>query len=145
MLKIYCTECGNPTNYSVSKPKFCSNCGSSFEKTIINKIKPEQPSFNKIQPSKKVIARNEEDPDYEEDESEEINYVPDIRKLDCDIMESKKQNLKIKDVIGTADPIDKSQRNKTKKLSKIERKKFLEEFQKEAGSLRPKSRGRKDG
>jgi hypothetical protein len=145
MLKLYCPECGNPTSYSVSKPKFCSNCGNSFEKTIINKIQTEKPSFNKIQPSKKVIARNEEDFDDDEDDFQEINYVPDIKKLDCDIIESKKQNLKIKDIIGTADPIDNSQRNKTKKLSKTERKKFLEEFQKEAGSLRPKSRGRRDG
>jgi hypothetical protein len=30
MLKIYCSECGSPTEYSLNKPKFCTNCGNSF-------------------------------------------------------------------------------------------------------------------
>lgn len=143
MLKIYCTECGHPTTYSLNKPKFCSNCGNSFEKITINKTQPEKPTFAKIQPHKKIIARNEnnnfednEDFDYDND----VNIVPDLNGLDCEILESKKQNLKIKDIIGTADAREKNKNKNNKKLSKIEKRKFLEEFKREAGALRPKKR-----
>tara|TARA_Y100001973_G_C5207362_1_gene342537 strand:+ start:2878 stop:3186 length:309 start_codon:yes stop_codon:yes gene_type:complete len=29
-MKMYCTECGTPLEYTTSKPKFCSNCGYNF-------------------------------------------------------------------------------------------------------------------
>ena len=37
-MKRYCTSCGSPTEYSVKKPIFCSNCGNSFDKIQINKV-----------------------------------------------------------------------------------------------------------
>tara|TARA_R110000772_G_scaffold62824_1_gene140980 strand:- start:2571 stop:2900 length:330 start_codon:yes stop_codon:yes gene_type:complete len=30
MNHIYCTECGKKVEYTYSKPKFCSSCGSGF-------------------------------------------------------------------------------------------------------------------
>lgn len=48
MLKHYCPECGNPTNYALNKPKFCSSCGLNFDtkdnlnsksSAIVNKTK----------------------------------------------------------------------------------------------------------
>jgi DNA-directed RNA polymerase subunit RPC12/RpoP len=29
-MKMYCTECGTPLEYTSAKPKFCSNCGYNF-------------------------------------------------------------------------------------------------------------------
>ena len=29
-MKIYCQECGSPTEYASKKPNFCSGCGFNF-------------------------------------------------------------------------------------------------------------------
>ncbi len=34
-MTIYCT-CGNPTQYSGTRPKFCSSCATPFDKTAAN-------------------------------------------------------------------------------------------------------------
>jgi uncharacterized Zn finger protein (UPF0148 family) len=138
MLKIYCTECGSPTSYSVSKPKFCSNCGSPFEKTVVNKVQLQRKTISQV----KDI---EEDDNYDETESE-VNYVPEINKIDCEIIEIKKRGEKIGNIVGTSSGGEKIKRAKNnKKLTKAERKKFLEDFAKEAGSLRPKSKEPRNG
>ena len=43
-MKIYCQKCGNGTEYSFDKPKFCSGCGLNFSiasSHIPKIIKPE--------------------------------------------------------------------------------------------------------
>lgn len=42
-MKHFCKSCGRPTIYSLTLPKFCSNCGTSFANTI--NITPSE-SFN---------------------------------------------------------------------------------------------------
>lgn len=140
MLKIYCTECGSPTNYSVSKPKFCSNCGNPFEKVVVNKVQLQKKTISQV---KNIDI--EEDDNYDETESE-VNYVPEINKIDCEIIEVKNRGEKIGNIVGTSSGGEKIKRPKNgKKLTKAERKKFLEDFAREAGSLRPKSKGPKNG
>jgi hypothetical protein len=29
-MKVYCSTCGSGTNYTMTKPKFCSSCGGAF-------------------------------------------------------------------------------------------------------------------
>ena len=48
MLKVYCQDCGSPTNYSNTKPKFCSSCGKPFDKNIaVNRIELRKPTITK--------------------------------------------------------------------------------------------------
>jgi ribosomal protein L37E len=142
MLKIYCTECGGPTSYSVNKPKFCSHCGNPFEKLVVNKTQFQKQTISKIRP-RQIEELNIED----DDEGSEVNYVPEISQIDCEIIGESNKKEKIGNIMGTSDPSMRTRqpRQKAKKITKAEKKKFLEDFQREAGSLRPKNRGNKNG
>jgi len=146
MLKIYCTECGSPTNYSTSKPKFCSNCGKSFDNSVVNKSLYQKPTT-----TKPINVEVENDFDDPEDDIDTVNSVPPIKRLDVELdqFEVKKQKTKIGDIIGSAKGGTKREKIETKRLTKSQlaeqRKKFLEDFKREAGSIRGKSRGSRDG
>jgi len=146
MLKIYCTECGSPTNYSASKPKFCSNCGKSFDNTVVNKSLYQKPTT-----TKPIDVEVDDDFDDPEDDISTVNKVPSIRRLDVEMdqFEVQKQKTKIGDIVGSAKTGAKREKIENKKLTKSqmaeERKKFLESFKREAGSIRGKSRGPRDG
>jgi len=130
MLKTYCSECGGPTEYSLNKPKFCSNCGNSFDKKVaLQVLKP-----------KRTISRVQEptEDDIEDiDEGEEINYVPDIQKIDYELSLPPKNKETIGNLAGTS--TDSSDQNWPKiKTPKVSKKEFLDNFAKEAGSIRGK-------
>lgn len=162
MLKLYCTECGSPTSYSASKPKFCSSCGTPFDKLVVNKVLLQKPTADKpvdrpvapkkISPRLQKITNSEDedtDPDFDdpEDDINEINSVPPIRRLDVEIDEgyqNKKEKTRIGDIIGSSKGGAKREKIKGKPVTKADRKKFLEDFKREAGSIRS-PRGRKDG
>jgi hypothetical protein len=160
MLKLYCTECGSPTSYSASKPKFCSSCGISFDKLVVDKVLLQKPTadkpVNKPVAPKKLLPRLEKandmedtDPDFDdpEDDIDKIYSVPPITRLDVEIDQGHpptQPKTKIGDIIGSAKNAAKREKIKGK-TTKADRKKFLEDFQKEAGSLRPSPRGRNDG
>jgi hypothetical protein len=150
MLKIYCTECGSPTNYTSSKPKFCSACGSPFDKLVVNKVQLQKPTITKENIYKKPINQSknsfiDDQEDYDDDDIQDVNNVPNIRSLDVELQANDMQKVKIGEIAGTGASF-KRQRNKTsKKLTKADKKKFLEEWQREAGAIRPKTRGRKNG
>lgn len=140
MLKIYCTQCGSPTAYSLSKPKFCSSCGKPFNESFTkNVIATQKPNIQQ----KNTLPRLDIEDDYD-DIGDEAHSVPNISRLNYEIESSRDQKIKIGDIIGTAEKRNK-EKNKSKRLSKVDRKKFLEEFKKEAGAIRPKSRDKKNG
>jgi len=155
MLKLYCTECGSPTSYSASKPKFCSSCGTSFDKLVVNKVLLQKPTADKPVAPKKISPRlqkatntqdEDTDPDFDDPE-DDINRVPSIHRLDVEIdqgYQDKKEKTKIGDIIGSSRGGAKREKIQAKPLTKADRKKFLEDFKREAGSVRS-SRGRKDG
>lgn len=158
MLKLYCTECGSPTSYSASKPKFCSSCGTPFDKLVVNKVLMQKPTADKPVAPRKIVpilkkATNTQDedtdPDFDdpEDDINEVNRVPSIRRLDVEIDQHQpaQQKTKIGDILGSAKAGAKREKIKAKPVTKADRKKFLEDFQREAGAIRPSSRGRKDG
>jgi hypothetical protein len=152
MLKLYCSECGTPTSYTSLKPKFCSGCGNAFDKTLINKTSEQKPITAKFEQPRRISPKvpvepqfekyDDEDDDYDQ---EEINHVPNISNLDCEIDEPRRNQVKIGDIIGSNKNPSRREKLKNKSQTKSERKKFLEDFQREAGALRPKNRGRKNG
>jgi len=139
MLKIYCKKCGSPTSYSLNKPKFCSACGNSFQENItpnINQkeINPPKLTINKFKNINRPEIDIEDDLDSENIDISKIN----INNLKIEYSQDKTDNIKIKDLIGTSSGGNTLRKNKIKK-TKINKKQFLEDFQKEAGTLRRKN------
>jgi uncharacterized Zn finger protein (UPF0148 family) len=145
MLKIYCTECGSPTTYTSAKPKFCSSCGKPFDKLVVNKVLDQKSTITKVKPN--ISKDIEDDYDNYDDNEASIDHVPNVSKIDYEIVDSNKLTEKIGNIAGTSSglPRKKENREKVKRLTKADIKKFREEFAKEAGTLRPKTRGRKNG
>jgi hypothetical protein len=134
MLKTYCSECGAPTEYSLNKPKFCSSCGNSFDKkTAVPVLKPKR-TISKIQ---EPIDEIEDMDDI--DGGEDVDHVPDIQKIDYELSLPPKNKETIGNLAGTS--TDSSEENWPKiKVPKLSKKEFLDNFAKEAGSLRGKPR-----
>lgn len=65
MSKIFCTECGSPNLYEVTKPKFCSTCG--FEMATAFGAKPSRPT-----PATTVQTRAKVRPVVEVDDNDEF-------------------------------------------------------------------------
>ena len=154
MLKIYCQDCGSPTLYTSLKPKFCSSCGKSFDKTIVvNPVQMQKPTFTKPQNIQKQVKSNIDD-DYDYDDNEDtdnINYVPNINKIDIEISEVRPTKIKMGDIISnlpeeTFSSTENTKPSKTKKSKPAPKKnkqknsEFLNQFKAEAGTLRPSYR-----
>jgi len=132
-MKRYCTSCGSPTEYSVKKPIFCSNCGNSFDKVQINKVTTKPIAEKRtINP---VAANNL---DYEIDnETDDVN-VPNISQIQIDVESDnnlKAKGIKLGELLGTSSPGEKKPREKIKG-KKNSKKQVLEDFAKEAGTIK---------
>lgn len=142
-MKRYCLDCGAPTEYSLKKPVFCSNCGNPFEKNA----QVSQPVVQKVQLQKPTIAKKtyipevdiEDDQEPYDDNEETTNIVPQISKIQIETAtENSNRGVKLKDLMGTGENV---KRNKIKtKGKKTSKKQVLEDFAKEAGSLRKSKR-----
>lgn len=97
MRSIYCSHCGSKNTYSVSVPNFCSSCGTSLGSSS-SKSKETNPKTKKLSQSshpplpKKRSSMSREEislADYETD----MDYVPDISKLQYEI-DIPKNNIK---------------------------------------------------
>jgi len=139
-MKRYCASCGSPTEYTIKKPLFCSSCAKPFDKI---EEKPEKPVVQKVLMQKKTIANKkyiEEDLDVDIDgdfDTEEHDVaMPNISKLEVETEDEsqKSKGVKIGSLVGTSS--SPSKRNKQAKNSKISKKQALEDFAKEAGTLR---------
>jgi uncharacterized Zn finger protein (UPF0148 family) len=142
-MKRYCIDCGAPTEYSLKKPIFCSNCGGLFEK---NNENPE-PIIEKVQLQKKTIARQlpkpsiELDDNYDENDNDgtdeaDVTEIPNISNIQVETDNIKKdRGVKLRDLMGTESSSIKREKNKTRG-KKTSKKQILEDFAKEAGSLR---------
>jgi len=132
-MKIYCIECGAPTEYSLKKPLFCSNCGSPFQKNL-------QPIVKKEGYQKPAIAKKsykpeldiEDDSDFDDNESVSM---PEISEIQVETQaEGPSKGVKLRDLMGTS---ENQKSNKIKiKSKKPSKKQTLEDFAREAGSLR---------
>jgi len=134
-MKRYCISCGSPTEYSLKKPIFCSNCGNSFDKIQVNKV-TQKPIAEKrtINP---VIANNV---DYEIDNELDDIIVPDISKIEIEIKSDndiKNKGTKLGEIIGTAIPSEGEKKVRQKiKGKRNSKKQILEDFSKEAGTIK---------
>ncbi len=143
-MKRYCLDCGAPTEYSLKKPVFCANCGNPFEKNnqfsqpVVQKVQLQKPTIAKKAYNPEVDLDNDDNQDFDDNE-ESITRVPQISKIQVETAsEIPNRGVKLKDLMGTG---ENTKRNKTKvKGKKTSKKQILEDFAKEAGSLRKNKR-----
>jgi hypothetical protein len=112
----------------------------------------EKPTFTKPQNIKKQVKSNvDDDYDYDNEDSDNIDYVPDIDKIDIEISEVKPRKIKLGDIVNNlpeeafsqvenSKPIKMKKSKNTQKKNQIKNSKFLNEFKSEAGTLRPSNR-----
>ena len=90
-MKVYCPTCGSGTNYTMTKPQFCSSCGEAF--SALNKV-----------PAKRVFKADPKNPiaTIQEEVEEEEFKMPNMDKLDVDIQASRSFTVEsLKDLAGT--------------------------------------------
>lgn len=133
-MKIYCQECGQPTEYVSKKPKFCSECTHPFQPEFAQAAK-----VNKVQ--KPTQAKNEEEEEGEipEDPDGEV-FVPKLKKLDISIQDFKRGKVSVAE-LQSNNPVDTFVRDIPKKIN---RKAILEDFAREAGAIKPHTRTHKN-
>ena len=141
-MKRYCIDCGAPTEYSLKKPIFCTNCGKPFEKNtqvsqpIVQKLQPQKPTIAKKINAQELELDNDIDIDYDD---QDIKEVPNISSLQIETSsEDPVRGVKLKDLMGTSTNTKKER--KKEKSKKVSKKQTLEDFAREAGSLRKNKR-----
>jgi hypothetical protein len=96
MPKIYCSSCGGPTEYGLTKPKFCSQCGGSFQINATIKAEPKPQSFQR------PPQRPRYEPEYEDDEPENFSgKVTNLTKFEVEIVAQTPVPQKLNDVWGS--------------------------------------------
>ena len=78
MTTLYCPECGYKNEYTLHPPNFCGGCGEALGKT-----RSQNPPKIKTKASLRGGAKKQLPEG--DDEETDIDYVPDIKKLDIDI------------------------------------------------------------
>ncbi len=80
MPKTYCPTCGAGTEYSLSAPKFCSNCGGGFTVsfTLANSPRPGKPPLSRQQ----AVIDGDDEEYYEEQPARRLKFP---KKLDITV------------------------------------------------------------
>lgn len=74
MAFTYCPSCGYKNQHGVNAPKFCGGCGKALGGPSVNKAKaPERRTASTLRSKKRPNVREDI-----EEESSEIDYVPDV-------------------------------------------------------------------
>lgn len=129
---LYCHMCGSELSLN---SKFCSKCGVSLS-SLSEKPKP----IASKQEDSTILTVGQDDEDYENDElsnylDKQKHYIPKIEALSVEIQQSPSINKEtIRDI--STNPFSSASTEKRTPLPKMSTKKFLEEFKKEAGTLR---------
>ena len=116
---MYCPQCGSGTQYNGRKPNFCYSCGHAFTGASTVPMAPEDE-----QEQTELI-------------SEKVEKIPNIAQLDVEITESTQNVFKLGDVIGTMNP-DNAKDDGFIPGGNTSPKQQLEDFKREAGTLREK-------
>lgn len=121
-VKIFCHSCGYKMEYTMDKPKFCQQCGCSLVSTA-----------SKPTPQPEVVVEQEV-----VEEKEESKPLPNLKNLDFEISHAEKPKLTVGDV-GLQPPSSEEAKKYTRIPDEsISKEQFLENWKKEAGSLRNK-------
>ena len=127
-MKSFCPHCGAHVAYAGPKPKFCSSCGDSLSSFSTSHKKPEK--------------ETDEDgnPNVPRPKSEES--IPQISSLEIEIQAHPSRAHTLGQILETYSEVQPSPSslNGTSPPARavISQEQFLEEFKKEAGSLREK-------
>ena len=128
-MKAYCPKCGTKHEYTINKPNFCVSCGYAFAGAP---PKPAAPA-----PEPEII---------QEDEQPVSASYSNMSNLDIEMELSPRKGVSLGDIM--ASQLEEEQVNlddlpkpKTQQISKEQVK---EQFQSEAGALRPKSSSTED-
>ena len=125
-MKVYCTNCGSGTEYSLNKPQFCSSCGPPFAQLSAS-------APRRVFKAAPVVASA---PVVDEDEEEyEEEYIPSLNGLDFDLQTSKSFNsAPLNEIAGTNNgERDNYRREVDPSYSK---ESILNDLKREAGSSR---------
>lgn len=124
MIKQFCSDCGHPNLYSYDKPLFCSKCGYSFGGAKASAKQTETTA---------VLGD-------EEDDGDEIGSIPDLSELDFEVARYESKAPTIGNIASEGPPDERKgdgrSSDKRGPVSPTDEKKFLQEFEKEAGSLK---------
>jgi hypothetical protein len=139
-MKIYCQSCAQATEYSSTKPMYCSACAKPFSGALPSMPQAPTVTSTPAAPPKKakaavLITPSRIATDDDEDDSDIPTEVPQIDKLDVEIIPPRRNAVQLSDIAGTCENAGSLDRESFPKMS---RKKFLEEFRKEAGTRRQK-------
>lgn len=128
-MKIYCQKCGSPHD-SLNKPNFCYKCGNPFNSRVAAASAVAKP-VSKVRPQ---TARYSEDDDIDDDDDGEIDtdLAFSASKLDVEIEKPVDVRVKMGSVMGSS--IGGETFNRANEGSNYS----IEDFQREAGSLRNK-------
>lgn len=130
-MKKYCTECGQPSEYISLRPKFCQNCGNAFDPLV--RVK-QQNSKGSVAPAP---AKLDVEENIDDDGEDEPTHVPNISSLEVEIESPKNEGVSLKSIMsGSPQGESLFARELPESLSREE---FLEQFKREAGSLRSKN------
>tara|TARA_Y100000592_G_scaffold21795_1_gene33715 strand:+ start:53 stop:439 length:387 start_codon:yes stop_codon:yes gene_type:complete len=128
-MKAYCPECGTKHEYTINKPNFCVSCGYAFAGAP---PKPAAPA-----PEPEII---------QEDEQPVSASYSNMSNLDIEMEINPRKGVSLGDIM--ASQLEEEQVNlddlpkpKTQQISKEQVK---QQFQSEAGALRPKSSSTED-
>ena len=84
-----CNNCGHKNSYLAVEPKFCTNCGKELGGSAAS-------SFSSSITQRPNVRSNVK---LNEDETD-INFVPNIRKLEYDISPFEKNSVKFEDLFN---------------------------------------------
>ena len=121
-MKMYCSECGASIEYSSKKPNFCMNCGYSFSNASASTVQGE------------ALEQENQDEDQVNPEiygsMRELEYESDGGQA--------AKSFKMSDLMGT---LSEDQKTEPPKRKRVNKRKVLEQWKKEAGA-KPRKRGR---
>lgn len=127
-MKTYCSKCGHGMSYSGAKPKFCSNCGNPTS------------SLAKQENKNYKIQEDIEDEEYESESEEDQEALANLRNMSSLSVEIDTENTSrttFSDIAKSSGGQVKGDINLPKReVPQIDAQQTLNEFKKEAGTLR---------
>ena len=118
-MRLYCPQCGALSEFAAAKPNFCHKCGQSFG--VASEASEKAPSV--------PVEQDEQDSTPQEE-------IPNVAGLEVDISSDTHFQHSFGGLMGTSEGTE-NQLPK-RKAKRVNKKKFLEDFKKEAGSIKRK-------
>lgn len=124
-MNIYCPNCGQLHSFSSQKPNFCIDCGTGMT-TKASSIKQSNLEVEEDVGDESEIIATKQD------------VIPLLENLQIEMTGGYRKTLKLGDIARGGKRVKSEPMPKGKRVSK---KEFLENFKKEAGSVREKHNG----